>query len=60
MADYVFVFAGGESIVEGTPQEVNASTPPDARQFLDGLPDGPVPYHYDSTDYHDDLLADGN
>lgn len=60
IADYVFVFAGGDIIVQGTPQEVNASTQPDARQFLDGLPDGPVPYHYASTDYHDDLLADGN
>ena len=29
---------------------------PDARQFLDGLPDGPVAYHYPASDYQVDLF----
>ena len=56
IADYVFVFAAGEVIVEGTPEVVNASPRPDARQFLDGLPDGPVAYHYTASDYQVDLF----
>ena len=46
----------GEVIVEGTPEVVNASPRPAARQFLDGLPDGPVAYHYPASDYQVDLF----
>jgi phospholipid/cholesterol/gamma-HCH transport system ATP-binding protein len=60
IADYVFVFAAGEVIVEGTPEAVNASSRPDARQFLDGLPDGPVAYHYPASDYQVDLFQGEN
>ena len=32
--------------LEGTPEQLSASTDPYVRQFLDGEPDGPVAFHY--------------
>jgi phospholipid/cholesterol/gamma-HCH transport system ATP-binding protein len=36
----------GRIIAQGTPADVRASTDPFVRQFVDGAPDGPVPFHY--------------
>jgi len=57
IADYIYVIAGGKVIGEGTPDELQASEEPAVRQFLQGLPDGPVPFNYPAAPYADDLLA---
>jgi len=36
----------GRIIAQGTPGEVRASSDAFVRQFVDGEPDGPVPFHY--------------
>ena len=41
---------------EGTPAEVQKSGSEHVRQFMDGLPDGPVPYQYPADDYFEDLM----
>lgn len=46
ISDYVYVIANGELIGQGTPDELSNSTSERVRQFLDGLPDGPVKFHY--------------
>jgi len=46
IADYSYVLAEGRVMAEGTPQALLASADPRVRQFLDGAPDGPVPFHY--------------
>ena len=33
-------------VAQGTPDELRASTDPEVRQFIGGLPDGPVRFHY--------------
>lgn len=46
IADYVFVLFGGKIISQGAPEAV-FNDPTDAlQQFLQGLPDGVVPYRY--------------
>ncbi|HHJ18887.1 MAG TPA: ATP-binding cassette domain-containing protein [Gammaproteobacteria bacterium] len=57
IADYVYIISGGKVVEGGTPEELAASTSEWTRQFLDGLPDGPVPFHYPAPDYKKSLLG---
>ncbi len=57
IADYIYVLADGEVIGQGTPDEVLHSDSPRLKQFMQGLPDGPVPFHFPARDLCDDLLA---
>ena len=60
MVDYVYFMADGRVIAEGTPDEIRASREPFVDQFVNGEPDGPVPFHYPAPDYRADLdLAAG-
>jgi len=59
IADYVYLVGDGRVISAGTPAEMNASATEEVRQFMGGLPDGPVPYHYPAADYADDLIQGG-
>ncbi len=59
IADYAYVLAGGRVIAEGTPEALQHSDQADVRQFVAGLPDGPVPFHYPALDFAEDLLAQG-
>lgn len=56
IADYIFVIADGEVIGEGTSEEVMNSSLPRVRQFMQGLPDGPVPFHYPARNLSEDFL----
>ena len=57
IADYVYLLDSGRVIGHGTPAEMLASTQPEIHQFMNGLPDGPVGYHYPAADYLSDLRA---
>jgi phospholipid/cholesterol/gamma-HCH transport system ATP-binding protein len=57
IADYAYLMGDGRIIGEGTPAEVQQSTSEYVRQFMDGLPDGPVPYTYPAATYLDDLMS---
>jgi len=57
IADYVYVISNGKVIGQGTPQELFANTTPQVKQFLHGLPDGSVPFHYPAATYAEDLFA---
>jgi phospholipid/cholesterol/gamma-HCH transport system ATP-binding protein len=46
IVDYIYFVSEGSIIAQGTPDEVRASNDPFVRQFVDGQPDGPVPFHY--------------
>ncbi|MEO7391874.1 MAG: ABC transporter ATP-binding protein [Ramlibacter sp.] len=46
MADQIIVLANGGIAAQGTPQEVRESKDPLVNQFVHGLPDGPVQFHY--------------
>ena len=55
ISDYAYLVGDGRIIGEGTPAEVQKSKSEHVRQFMDGLPDGPVPYQYPAGDYFEDL-----
>ena len=55
IADYVCVISGGKIIAQGDKQEILDSDNAFVHQFVAGLPDGPVPFHYGETDYHQNL-----
>jgi len=57
IADYVYLLGDGNVIGEGTPEQMRESDVPDVRQFMNGLPDGPVHYHYPAPDYAEDFLG---
>ncbi len=56
ISDYAYLVGDGRIMGEGTPAEVQKSNSEHVRQFMDGLPDGPVPYQYPATDYIEDLM----
>jgi phospholipid/cholesterol/gamma-HCH transport system ATP-binding protein len=53
VADFCHLLSGGRIVASGPPAEVAASEREDVRQFMHGLPDGPVPFHYPAPDYAD-------
>ncbi len=56
ISDYAYLVGDGRIIGEGTPAVVQKSKSEHVRQFMDGLPDGPVPYQYPADDYYQDLM----
>jgi len=58
ISDYAYLIGDGRIIGEGTPAEVQKSKSEHIRQFMEGLPDGPVPYQYPAGDYFEDLTQD--
>jgi phospholipid/cholesterol/gamma-HCH transport system ATP-binding protein len=58
ISDYAYLMGDGRIIGEGTPAEVQQSASAHVRQFMEGLPDGPVPYRYPAADYVQDLLEE--
>ena len=57
VADYSYVIADGSVAASGTPEELRATSSELVRQFMHGLPDGPVGFHYDAPDYDEQLLG---
>jgi phospholipid/cholesterol/gamma-HCH transport system ATP-binding protein len=58
IVDYLYFVSEGRIVASGTPDEVHASSDPFVRQFVDGAPDGPVPFHYPAPAYREELFAD--
>ena len=57
IADRMHVLSGGRCIATGPPVEIRASLEPSVRQFMEGLPDGPVPFHFPGPPIAEDLLG---
>ena len=55
IVDYIYFVSAGRIIAQGTPAEVRASADPYVRQFVDGAPDGPVPFHYPAAGLAEDF-----
>ena len=58
ISDYAYLLGDGHIIGQGTPAELQKSNSEYVRQFMDGLPDGPVPYEYPAGDYLQDLMEE--
>jgi len=56
IADSSYILSGGQVVASGTPAELREHPSPVVHQFMDGLADGPVPFHYPAPDYVAQLL----
>ena len=54
IADHVVILANGGVAAQGTPAELRASSDPLIHQFVHGLSDGPVPFHYPAPSVAED------
>ncbi len=55
VADQAYLLTGGRVAAAGAPRELAASDRAEVRQFMHGLPDGPVPFHYPAPGYAEQL-----
>jgi phospholipid/cholesterol/gamma-HCH transport system ATP-binding protein len=56
IADHIYMLSGGKIIEHGTPLDLRHSGSQWVQQFMRGLPDGPVPFHFAGPELADDLL----
>jgi len=56
IADNIYLIANGKVMGNGTADELMNSKKAWVRQFMQALPDGPVPFHYPANNYLDDLM----
>jgi phospholipid/cholesterol/gamma-HCH transport system ATP-binding protein len=59
VADAVLLLSGGKVVARGTPQQLQSYPSEIVRQFMGGLADGPVPFHFPAPDYFGELLGPG-
>jgi phospholipid/cholesterol/gamma-HCH transport system ATP-binding protein len=57
VAHHSYVIADGRVAASGTPEELTETSSELVTQFMQGLPDGPVGFHYDAPDYDEQLLG---
>lgn len=57
VADQIFLLSGGKVVANGAPQELKSNPTEIVKQFIGGLADGPVPFHFPAPDYFDELLS---
>lgn len=55
ISDHVIVIANGKVLAQGTPAEVEANQDPYVQQFIKGLPEGPVKFHYPARNLQEDF-----
>jgi phospholipid/cholesterol/gamma-HCH transport system ATP-binding protein len=55
IADHVILLWQGTIIAEGTADEIRKSDDARVQQFLEGRPDGPIPFSRSQTSYIDDI-----
>jgi phospholipid/cholesterol/gamma-HCH transport system ATP-binding protein len=59
IVDHLYFVSEGRIVAEGSPADIRASDAAFVRQFVDGEPDGPVPFHYPAPSYRSELFARG-
>jgi len=59
IVDYVYFVSAGRIVAHGTPAALRQSGHPFVHQFVQGEPDGPIPFHYPAPDYGADLAPGG-
>ena len=59
IVDYIYFVSAGRIVAKGTPAEVRASKDAFVRQFVDGEPDGPVPFHYPARSIAEEFARAG-
>ncbi len=57
ISDHVVIISEGVVVETGSPEALRASSSEWTQQFLNGRPDGPVPFQLGAPDYTEDLLG---
>lgn len=58
VSDQSYLISNGKVVARGTPAELEHNKSAWVRQFLQGLADGPVPFHYPGPDYATQLFGE--
>jgi len=58
IVDYVYFVSVGRIVAHGTPADLRRSGHPFVHQFVQGEPDGPIPFHYPAPGYGADLALE--
>lgn len=56
IADYMYVISNGKILGHGTPTAIYENKTPEVHQFIHGLADGTIPFHYPAMPYAKELL----
>jgi phospholipid/cholesterol/gamma-HCH transport system ATP-binding protein len=57
VADCSYLISNGKVAASGSPEELERQSSEIVRQFMHGMADGPVAFHYDAPDYEEQLLG---
>jgi len=57
VADCSYLISDGKVAASGSPDELNKASSELVRQFMHGMADGPVAFHYNAPDYEEQLLG---
>lgn len=57
VADRSYLISDGKVAASGSPDELNAANSELVRQFMHGMADGPVAFHFDAPNYDEQLLG---
>jgi len=57
ISDSSFIISEGKVVASGTTAELRDHPSPIVHQFVEGLADGPVSFHYPAPEYHEQLLG---
>lgn len=55
ICDTMMILSDGNIVAQGTPEQVMNNQNPQVQQFMQGLPDGVIPFHYPAVPFHNDL-----
>ena len=56
IADRTYLLSDGKVVASGSPEDLQENCSAVVMQFMNGMADGPVPFHYPAPDYSDQLL----
>ena len=57
IADCSYLIADGKVVASGAPDDLRNDGNPIVQQFMAGMAEGPVPFHYPGPDYEEQLLG---
>lgn len=57
IVDYIYFMAGGEIVASGTPEDVQKTSNPVVRQFIDGHVSGPFSFEYETSLNYNDYMG---
>ena len=57
ISDCTYLISDGKVVASGSPEEMQENASAVVTQFMNGMADGPVPFHYPAPDYDEQLLA---